>query len=255
MRNDPALVTDPDKLHDMGRRLPLLVVGTALMAVPVAGCGSTSSSQGTTTVVVSTTTRTQTNTTTSPTAITVFRAAGGMLQPEVVRVPHTTAVASAALKALGLAAPVTISAGTARVQLNDAAPDQVAEIVYTLTQFPSIARVDVSGRIGLTRDDFAAYLPTIFVESPAAGSEVPATFNVTGSATVFEATLVVELVRDGKVLVKRTVTASEGAPARGTFETALHVSSPGAATVSAFAPSAEDGTPQHQIDVPVTVTP
>jgi hypothetical protein len=72
---------------------------------------------------------------------------------------------------------------------------------------------------------------------------------------VFEATLVVELVRDGNVLDKQTVTASQGAPARGTFATTLHAPSAGPATVSAFAPSAADGSPQHQVDVPVTVKP
>ena len=150
---------------------------------------------------------------------------------------------------------MTIAGGTARVQLSDATPDQVAEIVYTLTQFPSVSRVDVAGRAGLTRDDFAAYLPIIFVETPASGSDVPMTFTVSGTATVFEATLVVELVRDGKVLDKQTVTASEGAPARGTFATTLHAPSAGPAVVTAFAPSAENGTPQHQVDVPVTVKP
>ena len=55
--------------------------------------------------------------------------------------------------------------------------------------------------------------------------------------------------------MKQSVTASEGAPARGTFETTLHAPSAGDATVTAFAPSAEDGSPQHQVDVPVTVMP
>ncbi len=187
--------------------------------------------------------------------MTIFRLQSGVLGPETVRVPQTKAVAAAALEALGLAAPVTIADGTATVQIDDASPAEVAEIVYTLTEFPSIKQVDVAGRTGLTRDDFAAYLPTIFIASPAAGANVPATFTVTGSAEVFEATLVVELVRGGKVLVKQSVTASEGAPARGTFETTLHAPSAGDATVTAFAPSAEDGSPQHQVDVPVTVTP
>jgi hypothetical protein len=71
---------------------------------------------------------------------------------------------------------------------------------------------------------------------------------------VFEATLVIELRRDGKVLSKQTVTATAGAPGRGTFSTTLHAPSAGAATVAAYAPSAADGTPQHEQDVPVTVT-
>jgi hypothetical protein len=238
----------------MGKPLPLLCLLLALAAAS-SGCGSQSASQTTTVATPPSTSTTRTPVSPTPTALTVFRVADGTLHPEVVRVPHTAAVASAALGALRLAAPVTISGGTARVQLSGATPDEVAEIVYTLTQFPSVARVDVAGRVGLTRDDFAAYLPIIFVESPAGGSDVPTTITVSGTATVFEATLVVELVRDGQVLEKQTVTASEGAPARGTFTTTLHAPSAGPAVVTAFAPSAENGTPQHQVDVPVTVTP
>jgi hypothetical protein len=129
---------------------------------------------------------------------------------------------------------------------------QTAEIVCTLTVFPTVQRVDVAGRTGLTCGDFDAFLPVIFIRSPAAGEQVAPAFAVTGTASVFEATFVVELLQDGRVVEKRTVTASEGAPGRGTFTTTLHGSA-GAATVRAFAPSAADGSPQHQVDVPVTI--
>ncbi len=222
-----------------------------LAGLLTAGCGSSS----TQTTVAESTTTVRHQAAHAPTTLTLYRVQDGVLRTEVARVPYTTAVAAAALDALGHPAPVTISAGTAQVGLDQASSDEAAEIVYTLTVFPSIQRVDVAGRTGLTRADFATYLPTILVESPAAGAVVPLVFPVTGSATVFEATLVVELVRDGKVLDKQTVTASEGAPARGTFATTLHAPSAGPATVSAFAPSAADGSPQHQVDVPVTVKP
>ena len=55
--------------------------------------------------------------------------------------------------------------------------------------------------------------------------------------------------------MKRTVTASEGAPGRGTFSTSLVAPEAGAATIAAYAPSAADGTPQHEQDVPVVVKP
>ncbi len=187
--------------------------------------------------------------------LTVFRMTGRSLRAETVRVPETRAVARAALDALGIDAKVTIEAGTATVDLADADAGRVAEIVYTLTQFPSVQRVDVAGRSAVSRADVAAYAPVILVEQPAAGSDVPATFTVSGTASVFEATLVVELRRDGKVLSKHTVTASEGAPARGTFTTTLHAPSPGVITVAAYSPSAADGTAQHEQDVEVTVKP
>jgi len=64
--------------------------------------------------------------------------------------------------------------------------------------------------------------------------------------------LVIELRRNGAVLSKQTVTASEGAPARGTFSLIVHAPSPGAVTVVAYSPSAADGTPQHEQEVAVT---
>lgn len=189
-----------------------------------------------------------------PIALTVYRVAGGKLAPAVVHVPPTQAVATAALRALGVSAPVTISHGTASVSLPHASDDEVAEIVYTLTQFPTVRRVDVAGRSGLARSDFAHYVPAIVVDSPAPAAKVGQTFTVSGSASVYEATFVVELIRDGEVLDKQTVTASAGAPARGSFETTLEATA-GDATIRAFAPSAADGSPQHEVDVPVTIAP
>jgi hypothetical protein len=221
----------------------LVLLGS--VALLAAGCGSGSKQAAPTTT-------TAPAPTTMP--VTVFLVDQGMLRPRVQHVPRTQAVAGAALAALGVTAPVTVSGGTATVALDKASNGLVAEIVYTLTQFSSVERVDVAGRTGLTRDDFAAYVPPILVESPAAGAAVPRTFHVSGTASVFEATLVVQLVRDGTVLSKQTVTASEGAPGRGTFD-ATFTATPGALTVAAFSPSAADGSPQHEVDVAVTVTP
>jgi hypothetical protein len=231
----------------MSNRL-LLLAALASLAV---GCGSTSTATETVTTM---TTTAPVPVSPKPIAVTVFRVDNGLLRPAVEHVPHTTAVATAALGALGLGATVTIGDGTATVALDHATQDQAAEIVYTLTQFATVKRVDVAGRAGLTRDDFASYVPPIFVESPAAGAQVPQTFHVSGTASVFEATLVVQLVRDGKVILKQSVTASEGAPGRGTFDTTVHAT-PGEVTIAAFSPSAADGMPQHEVDVPVTIQP
>jgi hypothetical protein len=221
----------------------------AVLASLAVGCGSTSTAPEPVT-----TTTAPAPVSPKPIAVTVFEVDNGLLRPRVARVTHTTAVAGAALDALGLSAAVSISDGTATVALGHATQDQAAEIVYTLTQFATVTRVDVAGRAGLTRDDFASYVPPILVESPAAGARVPGTFHVSGTASVFEATLVVQLVRDGQVIAKRSVTASEGAPGRGTFDTTF-TTTPGEVTVAAFSPSAADGTPQHEVDVPVTVQP
>jgi hypothetical protein len=183
----------------------------------------------------------------------VFRAEDGALRAETEQVPHTQAVASAALRALGFAAPVSIADGTARVQLTAATPAEVAEIVYTLTQYGSVQRVDVANRTGLTRASVGRFVPPILVESPGSNAHVGTTFRVAGSASVFEATLVVELRQADRVIQKQVATASEGAPGRGAF--AVRLTAPGAGdyVVAAYAPSAADGTPQHEQDVPVTV--
>ena len=188
----------------MSRRIFALIVLSAAFA----GCGSSTSG-------------TETTTTTAPAhlmSLTVFDVIDGSLRARTARVPETRAVAAASLGALGVDAPVTIADGTANVALDEATPEQTAEIVYTLTQFPTIKRVDVAGRSGLTRGDIATFVPPILVETPAAHASVARTIPVAGTASVFEATLVVELRRNGRVLVKRTVTASEGAPAQGTFD-------------------------------------
>jgi hypothetical protein len=238
-----------------------LVPPLALVLLLATACGSggrSTGAQGTTTAAPPTTTAGTTETTAPPPArmsLTIFQVQGGELHAEETHPPHTRAVAAAALAALGVPAPVAISGGTATVSLDHVTPEQQAEVVYTLTQFASVKHVDVGGRRGLTRDDVAAFVPPILVESPADGATVPASFRVSGTASVFEATLVVELVRGGTVLERQTVTASEGAPSRGTFSTTLHARSSGPATVVAFSPSAENGEPQHEQRVPVTVSP
>lgn len=233
----------------MINRLALLCAFAALAA----SCGGTATT--TVTVTTASTPETTTNTVSpAPMTVTVYKVAAGSIFPGAVRVPRTQAVARAALGALGVAAGLGVSGGTATVDLPKATQDEQAEIVYTLTQYPSIKRVDVGGRHGLTRADFASYLAPIFVETPAPGTDVPGTFRVSGSASVFEATLVVRLLRGGHELEKRTITASEGAPGRGTFD-ATFTATAGPLQIQVFSPSAENGSAQHEVDVEVQVTP
>jgi len=216
--------------------MPRLGMALALAAAVVvsAGCGGGQPTERTTT-------------------ITVFRLQNGALHAERAEVPAARSTPAAALGALGLDVPVNVVEGTAHVDIDTLASGRVAEVVYTLTHLPTVRKVDVAGRRALTRADVAAYLPPILVESPADGQEVPSTFTVRGTAAVFEATLVVELRRGGSLVERRTVTATNGAPARGAFSTVLRAPAGGPATVVAYAPSAADGSPQHIQRVPVTV--
>ncbi len=188
-------------------------------------------------------------------SLTVFRVAHGKLVAQNAEAPLTTATAGASLKALGIAASVTIAGGTATVDLPGATADQIAEIVYTLTQFPTVQRVDVGGKTGLTRADVdPSYLPQISIESPASGASVSKTIHVTGTAQVFEATFILELQIQGKTMVKQTITATVGAPSRGTFDATITSPSTGPVDLVAFEPSAADGSPLHTVTVPLDVT-
>jgi len=235
----------------MSKRTLILVAAAAFL--PVAGCGGAQESSSTTTA--GTTTAPTTTAAPARVALTVFRVRDGRLVAEVEHAPPTRAVAAASLAALGLASPVSVADGTATVERGDATPAQVAEIVYTLTQFPSIERVDVAGRTGLTRADIGQFVPPILIERPAAGATTGASIAVRGSASVFEATVVLELRQGGKLVQKQVVTAAEGAPGRGPFSGTLLAPAAGRYVVAAYSPSAADGSRQHEQDVPVTVKP
>jgi hypothetical protein len=214
------------------RALPLLVV------VAVSGCGGGS---------------TTTTTAAAPMTVTVFRVHAGKLRAEAAHVPRTHAVAAAALGALPVDADVSVAGGTAHVDAHeDLTAAQIAEVVYTLTQFPSIGRVRIGTRT-LTRADVEPFAPPILIESPLPGARLTEPVVVRGTASVFEATLVVELRQDGNVVAKQTVTASTGAPERGTFHTSVAGVHAGPATIVAYAPSAANGEPQHLVRVPVTL--
>ena len=111
----------------------------------------------------------------------------------------------------------------------------------------------VSGCGGSKTPTTTVLLP-IVVERPSPDEHVSPTFYVSGTASVFEATLVVQTVRHGTAIERKTVTASEGAPGRGTFDVTMHAT-PGPLLVRAFSPSAKDGSPQHEVDIRVVVTP
>ena len=224
----------------------------------VAGCGGSNDASSTlpTTTAPSTTAATTTVPAPTPITVTVFRVRDGHLVAGIEHVQGTRAVAAASLAALELTAPISISNGTATVDRDDATREQVAEMVYTLTQYPTIQRVDVAGKTGLTRADVAAFVPPILVERPAAGATTGKTIAVSGSADVYEATVVPRPPPAAKVVCrKRVCTAAEGAPGRGPFSGTLVAPASGHYVVAAYSPSAMDGSPQHEQDFPVTVTP
>jgi germination protein M len=147
---------------------------------------------------------------------------------------------------------------------------RVAQVVYTLTQFPSVGRVafrldgrpvewiggegvSVSPPVG--RADFEAQTPPILVEQPLPGDSVGASILVRGTANVFEARLVVDLVTpSGVLLARRNLLATAGTGTRGRFSTRLSV--PPELTrlvIVAYARSPKNGARIDVVRIPVVV--
>ena len=213
------------------------------------------------------------------------------------RVPHTTRLATAAMEAL-LAGPtsaertaglttavpdgtrligVRIQHGVATVDLSDAFASgggslsmqaRVAQIVYTLTRFPTVKAVDfrLDGAIvetlggeglildaGQTRADWRDFEPAIFVERPGIGAVLSSPFILEGTASVFEGSFAARLVDGaGHSIVRTQVQASAGAPGRGRFRTTISFSTTAQrGTLIVYSQSMEDGSRQNEVRIPV----
>jgi len=150
---------------------------------------------------------------------------------------------------------------------------RLAQVVFTLTQFPSIENVQfmldgeavtVFGGEGILleepvgRDYFEDVAPPILVESPAVGDVVSSPLRVSGSANVFEATFQMTLADgDGLILVERTVTATSGTGTRGTFDVTLEYENakPGLGGLIVYTYSAKDGSQENLQEIPVRFEP
>ncbi len=241
-------------------RCALLLVA----AVVVAGCGSNASTSYDTTQPTTTSAPT---TTTSPetTSLLIYLVDpdDGKLSVADRSVPKTQAVARAALEALaeandsqvpaGLSVAIAIANGEASVSGAELSPAAEAQVVYTLTQFPSVTSVN-----GKTRPDVEDFVPAILVEHPTPGATVSSPLRVTGNANTFEATFQYELRdADGKVLAKHFVTATSGTGMRGTFDFSVRFTvgdaQDGALVV--YENSAENGAVIHKRTIPLRLAP
>jgi germination protein M len=164
---------------------------------------------------------------------------------------------SASERELGLTSAIsggvpslTIAGGTARFQPQANYPSAaLAQIVYTLTQFPGITAVEVDRRY--TRADFEEQTPLILVESPLAYEEVSSPLHVTGTANTFEATFQYELKdSSGEVVDEHFVTATSGTGTRGTFDFTTKPFEDVASLV-VFELSAKDGSRVNEVEIPL----
>jgi hypothetical protein len=186
----------------------------------------------------------------------VYRPNGAELEAERVSVPRTQGVARAALQELGFdrITSLSIADGTATLDLPEP-PSGVAlaQLVFTLTEFPTVQRVAIGDRT-LTRTDLDRYAPPILVVEPQPGDAVSSPLRVHGNADAFEATFQLELVDGtGDVVASRTVTATSGSGERGSFDVTIPFADakPGRGKLVAFEASAENGQRIHVVEIPV----
>ncbi|MBX7267117.1 GerMN domain-containing protein [Micromonospora sp. Llam7] len=155
-----------------------------------------------------------------------------------------------------------IVAGTADVRLAGAADPATgrlreAQVVYTLTQFPTVARVAFGSAAPAGRDDYADLLPPIVVTGPAIGDRVTSPVTVTGTADVFEATVSVRVLdAAGRQLATTFTTATCGTGCRGGYRVAVayRLARDQAGTIEVYEVSAVDGSRAKLVAVAVTLT-
>lgn len=182
---------------------------------------------------------------------------------------------------------LTIESGIATIDLSSEFNDDnlgsgfagapLAQVTYTLTQFPTIDAVifEIEGeRVGTeenpygghgvllegpqTRADGDDYLAPIVVESPYPGRFVDWRFDFFGIANVFEATVSWKLVTaEGTVIKEGFTTATCGTGCWGTFEDTISLEPfpEKYAILQVFESSAEDGSPLHMVEIPLNFKP
>jgi germination protein M len=241
-----------------------IAVYAALLGVLAAGCGSNSSSleEG---HPPAATTRTATTSAEKSLALRLyFLAPDGKLAAASRDVEHTQTPGAATLRELtdapsGTTTEVpsdlqlTIDDGRANVTGAKLDPPALAQVVYSLTTFPTVQSVN-----GKTRADVETFVPTILIEQPAPDETVTSPLHVTGNANTFEATFDYRLEdADGTSLAKDFVTATSGSGTRGTFDFTIpfSVDAPQDGALRVFELSAEDGSVVHERVIPLGLAP
>jgi immunoglobulin-like protein involved in spore germination/sporulation and spore germination protein len=164
---------------------------------------------------------------------------------------------------------VSVAGGVATVDLpsafytggEDVARLRQAQVVFTLTQFPTVSTVGfqrdgeaLAAPVG--RSAYEDLLPLIVVTSPVIGQRVSSPVTVAGTANVFEATVSVRILdASGAEVATTFTTATCGSGCRGTYRVSVpyQVVTEQAGTVQVYQVSPEDGSRTHVVDIPVTL--
>jgi hypothetical protein len=141
-----------------------------------------------------------------------------------------------------------------------------AQVVFTLTQFPTVRQVGFLMGGNPTgepfgRADFADLLPRIIVLTPAIGQHVTSPITISGTADVKEATVSVRLLDGaGKEIATKFTTATCGTGCRGDYSVNLSYTVPKKqpctdqlGRLQVYEVSGEDGSRISVVDVPLTI--
>ena len=150
---------------------------------------------------------------------------------------------------------------------------RLAQVVYTLTQFPTVdgVRFELDGEpvtvfsgegvvldAPVNRTDYRDQLPAVFVDRPAWGGVLANPARIVGLANVFEATFQLRLLDgDGGSIADGIVNASCGTGCWGTFDESIayDVGRAGWGTLQVYVLSAKDGAVENLTEYPVWLTP
>ncbi|MDG4809730.1 Gmad2 immunoglobulin-like domain-containing protein [Micromonospora sp. WMMD1120] len=133
-----------------------------------------------------------------------------------------------------------------------------AQLVWTLTQFPTVRQVRIGDAAAVGRADVPDLLPPIVVSDPLYGERVTTPLVVTGTADVFEATVSVRVLdAAGREVATAFGTAGCGSGCRGGYRVVVgwHTTREQRGTVEVYEVSAQDGSRIHTMAVPVLLAP
>jgi hypothetical protein len=141
-----------------------------------------------------------------------------------------------------------------------------AQVVFTLTQFPTVRQVGFLMGGNPTgepfgRADFADLLPQIVVMTPVIGQRVSSPITISGTADVREATVSVRLLdANGMEIATKFTTATCGNGCRGDYSLHLPYTVPKkqpcadqSGTLQVYQVSGEDGSRISVVEIPLTL--
>ncbi len=161
----------------------------------------------------------------------------------------------------------TVNFPTAFYADANAARLRQAQVVYALTQYPTVSQVAFQGppgvaRLSGARADYADLLPRIVVTRPAIGEQVTSPITVAGAADVHEATVSVRLLdaAGNELAATFTTAACRGScpypftdHPHGNFSVPVgyRLAATQRGTVQVYSVSMADGSRTHLVDIPV----